>query len=56
MLFLALFKSITFDNETEFRDFKGMSKSIFDKNQEQKYIMPIYIIHGNVVPTKMEIE
>ena len=36
MLFLALFKSITFDNETEFRDFKGMSKSIFDNESRTK--------------------
>lgn len=36
MLFLALFKSITFDNETEFRDFKGMSESIFDNESRTK--------------------
>ena len=36
MLFLALFKSITFDNETEFRDFKGMSESRFDNESRTK--------------------
>ena len=34
--FIALFKSITFDNGTEFRDFKGMSKSIFDNESRTK--------------------
>ena len=34
--FIALFKSITFDNETEFRDFKGMSESIFDNESRTK--------------------
>ena len=34
--FIALFKSITFDNKTEFRDFKGMSKSIFDNESRTK--------------------
>ena len=34
--FIALFKSITFDNGTEFRDFKGMSKSIFDNEARTK--------------------
>ena len=34
--FIALFKSITFDNETKFRDFKGMSKSIFDNESRTK--------------------
>ena len=36
MLFWALFKSITFDNETEFRDFKEMFESIFDKKSRTK--------------------
>ena len=34
--FITLFKSITFDNGTEFRDFKGMSKSIFDNESRTK--------------------
>jgi len=34
--FLSMFKSITFDNGTEFRDFNGMAKSIFDNETRTK--------------------
>lgn len=34
--FNSIFKSITFDNGTEFRDFKGMEKSVFGNNYRTK--------------------
>lgn len=34
--FSSMFKSITFDNGTEFRDFKGMAKSFFDNSVRTK--------------------
>lgn len=34
--FKLIFKSITFDNGTEFRDFKGMEQSIFDNTLRTK--------------------
>ena len=42
-------------NKKEIEILKECLNQYLTMNQEQKYIMPIHIIHGNVVPTKMEI-
>lgn len=52
------FKTITFDNGGEFRDYKALEKS-YDKrkkNHEFKYIMRIHIDQENEEAMKMQID
>ena len=49
---------ITFDNGSEFRNWKSLEKSYDSRKRKQKhkYIMLIHIVQENEEATKMEID